>query len=847
MSEKENQKYKSLCLQLLHADTEDEVIKILKWAGYWDNPNLWRLYGDKEGNFAQIGNQSSFPEAAVVEKIVNSIDARLMCECKSRGIDPESEKAPKSLRDAIAQFYEEREAIDDEAGTIANWTKTKRTEQSRYITLAATGGRPTRGQKTKEMCLTITDTGEGQSPARLPHTILSLNDKNKQRIRFVQGKFNMGGSGALRFCKKGLQFVISKRNPELAKRERFSDNTVDDWAFTIVRREEPSNISGTPIHSEFTYLAPIDADDKPRKGEVLRFKSNVLKFMPHQTDPYAKEIEWGTSIKLYEYETNVGQSNVIFPDGLMYALERLMPEIPLPVRIYECRSGFKGGKERSFETTIAGLIVRLEEGKGDNLENGFPLSVQIRAAGLNMSAKIYAFKEGKASTYLKDEGVIFAINGQSHGALPKSIFSRPKAVGLTRLKDSLLVIINCSSLNAMQREDLFMTSRDRLSKKPIRYEVEREIEEMLCENPELQKLQQQRRDQDVESRLSEERPLEEVLSKVLKASPTLKTLFLQGQRLARPFARGAGGILGPNGGPNKGEEQFKGRRHPTFFKIKGIKYGEVYKRNCEINRRCRIKFETDVENGYFDRPTDRGKFELEIIESSASLTPPSYSLVLEDGEAFLNMALPIEAGVQDWITLQTSVNDPTLQEPFINVIKLNILAKQEHPKGPHKAKPKPSGSGEGVGSTTQGIKLPQVVPVYQDDQHWIKYGFEEDTACHVFSDPVKINGKTILEHVFYINMDNKSLKTEMKYSKQDPRLLDAKFKYGNVLLGLAMLHKNGDKIDKSEEDEKGGESVQDHIKHFTSAVSPVLLPMIDQLAGLNEEDLEVFSMLGEDN
>lgn len=292
-----DEKIKELCINLLKADSKEEVISILKKAGYWDDKTLWRLYGDKEGNWAQVGNQSSFPEAALVEKVVNSIDARLMSECRSRGIDLESDNAPRNLRDAIVRFYEGREAIDDEAGTIANWPKARRTEQSRYITIAATGGRPKRGHRSKNMCLTITEQGEGQSPKQIPHTILSLNDRNKQRIRFVQGKFNMGGSGTLRFCgNHGLQLVISKRHPELASKERSEDASVDEWAMTIVRREEPSNKSGEPIHSEFTYLAPLGASEKPRNGEVLRFKSKTLKLMPHQNEPYYREIEWGTAL-----------------------------------------------------------------------------------------------------------------------------------------------------------------------------------------------------------------------------------------------------------------------------------------------------------------------------------------------------------------------------------------------------------------------------------------------------------------------------------------------------------------------------------------------------------------------
>src|SRR5688572_4070742 len=102
--------------------------------------NLWRLYGDKEGNFAQAGNQQALPEAALVEKIVNCCDSRLMCECSLRKINPISPEAPCSVRDAVAMFFEDRRAVtNDEAGTLADWTKVKRREQSRFITIAATG------------------------------------------------------------------------------------------------------------------------------------------------------------------------------------------------------------------------------------------------------------------------------------------------------------------------------------------------------------------------------------------------------------------------------------------------------------------------------------------------------------------------------------------------------------------------------------------------------------------------------------------------------------------------------------------------------------------------------------
>lgn len=835
-----NEQVKQFALALLHADTESEVITILRDAGYWDDRGAWRLYGDKDGNWSQVGNQQSFPEASLVEKNVNSVDTRLMLECLKRGIDPESDDAPTSVRDAVAMFFEDRRATDDEAGTLLNWDSGKRRAESHHITIAATGGRPIQGQKdNKKMCLTICDRGEGQSAARLPNTILSLNAKNKQKVRFVQGKFNMGGSGALRFCgKEGIQLVISRRHPDLANAEREGDATIDNWAVTVVRREEPSNKSGETIHSEFTYLAPLGADESPRKGEILNFSSDTFPLMPIKDEAYKKEIESGTAIKLFEYETKVRQSHVLFKGGLLYALERLMPEVALPLRMHECR-GYKG-KEGSYETPLAGLVVRLEDGRGDNLEAGFPKSAKLYAAGTQMTAKIYAFKEDKASTYLKDEGVIFQINGQAHGYLPKSIFSRRRKVNLPRLRNSLLVVVDCSALTIKQREDLFMSSRDRLTDNEIRYEVEEEIMEMLKNNSALKQLQQERRNIDVESKLSEERPLEEVLGKVLKSSPTLQTLFLAGQRLSKPFntkKKGGSGNDGDEGGGSHDTDTdgkpYVGQPHPSFFDVKGIHSGQVYRRNCELGRRVRIDFRTDVVNEYFDRPVDKGTFDIEIVDED-DFTTPNANFVLDDGDGHLSFSLPPEADVDDAFTLQVTVNDSVLMEPFVNLIRLRVLAKQTRKPSPSRKKKKKTTGGGNQGQGT-GIALPVVIPVRMDDEHWDRHHFTSETSCHVETDPVVgDDGKEVDQHTFFINLDNNSMKNEMKYAKQDIRLIEAKFKYANVLLGLAMLHDDEQRGDDGVTD---GPSVQEQIRAYSQAVAPMLLPMIDQLSGLDESDL----------
>ena len=241
----DNEECRTLCLNLLHADTEDGVIRLLEDAGLWASPTAWRLYGDRENNFSTIGNQQSRPDAALVEKLVNSEDARLMSECMRLGIDPRGPQAPQSVRAAVAQFFDHKDLVTTPtAGRIASWSDEKRRRIAQGITLCATGAPPRKGRP----CFTVADCGEGQTPEMMPDTLLSLDKSNKLRIQFVQGKFNMGGTGILKFCgRHNLELVLSKRDPEIIRVGSLDGDS--KWGFTIVRREDPTEGSRSSVYT----------------------------------------------------------------------------------------------------------------------------------------------------------------------------------------------------------------------------------------------------------------------------------------------------------------------------------------------------------------------------------------------------------------------------------------------------------------------------------------------------------------------------------------------------------------------------------------------------------------------
>src|ERR1035437_105551 len=100
-----NEQIKNLALELINADSENEVIKILRKRQLWDNKQAWKEVNASTGNWSTIGSQQSSADAALVEKIVNSVDAVLMRECKRRGIKPDSLEAPASIPEAQKEYF----------------------------------------------------------------------------------------------------------------------------------------------------------------------------------------------------------------------------------------------------------------------------------------------------------------------------------------------------------------------------------------------------------------------------------------------------------------------------------------------------------------------------------------------------------------------------------------------------------------------------------------------------------------------------------------------------------------------------------------------------------------------
>ena len=777
---------KDLCLALIQCESEIEVIDILKTENYWDEEENWQLFGEDENNYSIIGNQQSKPETAIVEKIINSVDAMLMGECLKRKIKTDGDEAPENIKAALIKFYN----IHD--GKLTNISAKERSKLAENISFVATG------QKTNPTYALI-DKGEGQSPAKLRDTILSLRKSNKLRIPFVQGKFNMGGTGVFRFCgEANIQLIISKRNPEIGIHE--NDPMKNYWGFTVVRREDPSNGARS---SNYKFLSP--------SKQILFFEAESIPVIPGQyPNAYGNPLEYGTYLKFFEYKIGPGLRTNILLD-LYNKLSLLMPNIALPVKLFERRKGYTGN---SFETVLSGLSVRVDEDRSDNIEDNFPTSGILTVSGEKMKYSIYVFKKDKHKNYTNDEGIIFTINGQTHGALSKSFYNR-KGVGLGYLAESVLVILDCSEITGRARENLFMNSRDRLSTCPLKTEIEKDLMEELKNHKGLKILKDKRRQEEIESKLQDSQPLVDVLENILKKSPTLSRLFIQGIKLQNPFHTISASK----------EEEYHGKEFPSFFTLTK-KYPVENPKQAHLDSKFRIEFKTDVSNDYFDRSKDPGNFKLFINGKESN----DVSINPWNGFATLNVLIE-NYSINDILSFRCEISDVSRFEPIVEEFTIKViepLKKQQAKPGERKP---PSSNRDGNESKRQdGFAIPNIIEVSKIGRSgptWETHGFTDISA-------MKVKGGEEDGYDFFVNIDNIHLLTELKAANNfEIKAIEAKYKFGLVLIGISMLQN----IQKEKKEDLEDENILDLIERTTQAISPIIVPMIDSLGSIEMENI----------
>lgn len=580
---------KALFLKLYQAQNETELQSVIDSNPIFQDQSNWYPLGGNENNFAIIENQQASAIGALIEKFTNSIDATLMKKCYELGIGPKSQDAPKTMQEAIEKFY----------GDKYQWLLSEyRKKQALNIQVIADGTIKLKHVRIYDTSLTIYDNGEGQHPEDFESTFLSIGKGNKNDILFVQGKYNMGGTGAIVFCGKNrYQLIASKRY-----------DGSGEFGFTLIRKHPFSEEDKkTKKNTWYEYLK-ID-------GKIPSFSINTLNLGLH-----GKEFKTGSIIKLYSYDLPEGARSVISKD-LKDRVDEYLFEPALPILMVDKEERYP--KDRELQRVSFGLKRRLEKEESKYIEDYFTLEHNSSKVG-DMKVTSYIFKTKVGDKNIKESKntirneffrskmyVVFTMNGQVQGHLTSEFITRSLKFPL--LKDHLLIHVDCTNMEYDFRSQLFMASRDRL-KEGEEYRHLRDLLTKELKNSKLETMHKARKDSisvdsadtnDLIRSFTKNLPLNSDLLKLLNNTFDIEKEEEKKKRKKEHQKK--------EEKVTQEEEKFEPQRFPSFFKFKNSKKG-TNAVGIQKGKSKTLEFETDVENHYFDRDDDQGELKISLVD-----------------------------------------------------------------------------------------------------------------------------------------------------------------------------------------------------------------------------------------
>ena len=747
------------------ADTEAKVNRVVQDISS-DKSVSWVPYGDNESFFGVIENQQASPVPALVEKITNSIDAILMRRCYEGSIDPKSSSAPKSVNEAISSFFEASQSWD---------LPGKRAIQAESIQILASGPR-------HDTSLVIYDDGEGQHPEDFSKTFLSLLRGNKNEIRFVQGKYNMGGAGAVVFCgKKRYQLVASKRFDKTGK-----------FGFTIMRKHPLSaEEEQTRKNTWYEYLL-IDE-------EIPAFEVDTLNLGLHN-----RVFTTGTIIKLYSYNLPSGSRSVISRD-LNQSINEFLFEPALPVYTIDTKKRYP--KDLNLERHLYGLKRRLEEDGSKYIQTFFSETHNDSDIG-SLKITVYIFNpriDGKSAKETKETikreffknnmSVMFSLNGQVHGSFTSEFITRSLKFNL--LKDYLLIHVDCTNLINSFRTELFMGSRDRLKNGEECTHLRKLVTDILTKGR-LKEIYKEWKDsittqsdsaEDLLKDFSNHIPMNKDLMRLLSHAFTLD--IKDRKRKKKPEQK-------KGKDSSKKEIPFFPKRFPSAFDIdlksKGVDQLPLTK--IPIGGEKTMSFSTDVEDQYFDRIEEPGDLKIAVLSHSTNKSqdnqepgePKDPGAVIDvsissptKGKIRVNIKPTESVAVGDAIKICASLSSP--EGAMEQVFLVQISDKASKPQATKEPK-----------NREDNIGLPRLQEVFQSPRKgfkcWGDLDFVEmdySTVMHPFVEGDKLDA-------IIVNMDSTVLKSYKSKLRSEQQLIAADKRYVSSVyfhtLFLYMISKN---------------------------------------------------------
>ncbi|MEM6737943.1 MAG: hypothetical protein AAF620_17930 [Bacteroidota bacterium] len=795
-----------LFTQLFKAGTEQDVEEIILANSDLFRGDNWHPLGKNPSNYSIVKNQQANPIAALIEKLTNSIDAILTKKCLEAGIDPKSTEAPRSINEAVQKFFGD----DSSTWDLDSFRK----EQAKEIQIVADG-------TPRNTSVIIYDNGEGQHPDKFEDTFLSLVSGNKKNIHFVQGKYNMGGSGALVFCgKKRYQLVASKKY-----------DGAGEFGFTLVREH--------PLSKDEQY------DNKETWYEYFMIDGQIPRFQIDELDLklFDRKFKTGSIIKLYSYQFPSGYSG--FAQDLNQSINEYLFRPALP--IYTVDNSERYPNNRILELDLFGLQRRLEQPNNNYVEHIHSWDSSNELFG-KCRIKAYVFKakldkrDAKESKevirkrfFKNDMSVLFSLNGQVHGHFTSEFITR--SLKLNLLKNHLLIHVDCTKMNYDFRKELFMASRDRLKDgeetKALRKFLATELSKKDSPLSEIEKL----RKDSITADAGDTKELLKSFTKNLPMDSELMKLLNQTFKLDLATDKKPKNDKHSKKKKESKEEKhpFNPQRFPTHFNMKAASNNGMKAINIPRGTEKTIQFDTDVENTYFDRIEEPGEMKIALVSYKANETeggtdkgePKGVEELFninksspKDGKLRVSLNPKSEVRVGDEIEMKVTLSAPgeDLEELF--------WAKITEPEAKKETAKKEE--------EDESLGLPEFVLVYKGEKEGknvITWDKLEEQSISMGYDTVMYplgKGDSELERI-YINMDSHVFKSFMSKTKhpneQQIKMAENKYissVYFHTLFLYTITKNRGYQISKLKENKSEPDlvDVADYLKdvfdHFYS-------------------------------
>lgn len=433
-----------MLVRLARAHDDREVAAILG-EPFFESME-WRPLGGSTANYGIVHSQQSDPVNALCEKPINSMDHVLLKACRLAGADPEGRGTPRTMRRAVEKYLGVR------GGDFDALPAEQADEMARNVMIVADGPR-------ERPNIAVADRGEGQRPEDFEVTLLSLQRGNKNAIRFVQGKYNMGGTGVLPFCASGYELIASRRCAGLAASEGGSG----EWGFTLVR-EKPD----VPEGSKTTWYEFLAVPG----GAVPTAPAGPLPLLPA-----GGQLEDGCYIKMFGYD--LPESSPI-TTSLWRAINSRLYAPSMPVMMVDTRDCF-GGRDRARR---AGTVMRGNRGRvvrdgKDHVHLRRDIQFKLHGFGRHL-VEVTVFRHaempgkggeggesggggprgGRVARFrTKSEAVMLTQNGQTHATITEARLK--SATGLESLAPYMMVHVDLTYIPTSKAK-IFMASRDRV-------------------------------------------------------------------------------------------------------------------------------------------------------------------------------------------------------------------------------------------------------------------------------------------------------------------------------------------------------------------------------------------------